>query len=204
MNRVQLRHPDLVTSCDEVIGRHHFHIFLVFKFLQHVDHVISAKGLADRQSVVKQALRNRVENVLCDVEHLVFVNIDLIAIVFSLIVLILPVLTVFLKLLVVGSLFEKFAWLIVLIRVIVIPDFRIVIRTREVPRFFWRFLLKIIVVFIVVGLVVLVRVLGNHSFLDFLFTGVHLLVALCLGLAAVSRRVILRCYFVRWAAARAL
>jgi hypothetical protein len=31
-----------------------------------------------------------------------------------------------------------------------------------------------------------------------------LLVALCLGLAAVSRWVILRCYFVRWAAARAL
>lgn len=134
---------------------------------------------------MEQALGNCVENVLCNVKHLVFVYIDLFAVFFGLSILIfLPVVTVLLKLLVVGCLLKKSAWLIITFGFIVSIYLSVVVCARQVPQL--GFLFRLVIFFVVVRLVVFVGVFSDDGFFDFFFSRVSLLCALSLRLSAVA------------------
>lgn len=78
LNAVQLRNADLGTTRQEVIRGHHLHVGFAIELRQVVDDVLSSKRLPHRQVVYHQALGNIVEDRLCNVEHLVFADLDVV------------------------------------------------------------------------------------------------------------------------------
>jgi hypothetical protein len=47
-----------------------------------MDHVITAKGLAHSQAVMVQAVGDCLKNLLCNVKHLVLIDVDMVCILF--------------------------------------------------------------------------------------------------------------------------
>ena len=80
---VQLRNSNLLAPSEEIIRCHYLYIFLVFKVLQDMDHVVSTESISHSKALVSEALHDHIEDLLSYIEHVLLGDLFIILLVFS-------------------------------------------------------------------------------------------------------------------------